>query len=161
MNQSEFLAFTCNSHKARENRADMVRLFLALLVFDIQTGASIFKPINTSSNRNCVTTFGSHLKTALIRPSKVPFLVSIFNLVTYDFICFFVKNFGSRRGILTFDFPVEVCHLGKSRFQMTVEINFAIAIASLSDWLKSFAPVFQLMRSKTKTNNTANRAVFK
>ena len=35
---------------------------------------------------------------------------------------------------------------------MTVHSNYAIAIASLSDWLKNLAPVFQLMRSKTKTN---------
>ena len=37
---------------------------------------------------------------------------------------------------------------------MTVENNYAIAIATLSDWLKSLAPVFQSMRSKTKTNRT-------
>ena len=35
---------------------------------------------------------------------------------------------------------------------MTVESNYAIAIAVLSDWLKRVAPVFQAMRSKTKTN---------
>lgn len=32
---------------------------------------------------------------------------------------------------------------------MTVEIDEAISIASLRDWLKHFVPVFQLMRSKT------------
>ena len=37
---------------------------------------------------------------------------------------------------------------------MTVEINYAIPIATLSDWLKNFAPVFQPMRNKTKTNRT-------
>ena len=37
---------------------------------------------------------------------------------------------------------------------MTVESNYVIAIATLSDWLKRVAPVFQLMRSKTKTNRT-------
>ena len=35
---------------------------------------------------------------------------------------------------------------------MTVESNYVIAIATLSDWLKRLAPVFQPMRSKTKTN---------
>ena len=35
---------------------------------------------------------------------------------------------------------------------MTVESNYVIAIATLSDWLKRVAPVFQPMRSKTKTN---------
>ena len=37
---------------------------------------------------------------------------------------------------------------------MTVESNDVIAIATLSDWLKRFAPVFQPMRNKTKTNRT-------
>ena len=35
-----------------------------------------------------------------------------------------------------------------------VEINYAIVIALLSDWLKKFAPVFQPMSNKTKTNRT-------
>ena len=37
---------------------------------------------------------------------------------------------------------------------MTVESNSVIAIATLSDWLKRLAPVFQPMRRKTKTNCT-------
>ena len=37
---------------------------------------------------------------------------------------------------------------------MTVEIDYVIVIAILSDWLKKLAPVFQPMRSKTKTNRT-------
>ena len=37
---------------------------------------------------------------------------------------------------------------------MNVESNYAIAIATLGDWLKRLAPVFQPMRSKTKTNRT-------
>ena len=40
---------------------------------------------------------------------------------------------------------------------MTIESNYAIAIAiaTLSDWLKNLAPIFQPMRtSKTKTNHT-------
>ena len=37
---------------------------------------------------------------------------------------------------------------------MTVESNYAIATATLSDWLKRPAPVFQPMRRKTKTNRT-------
>ena len=39
---------------------------------------------------------------------------------------------------------------------MTVESNYVIAIALLSDWLKRLAPVFQPTRSKTKTNRTMN-----
>ena len=37
---------------------------------------------------------------------------------------------------------------------MTVESNYVIAIAMLSDWLKRLAPVCQPMRRKTKTNRT-------
>ena len=37
-----------------------------------------------------------------------------------------------------------------SSFRMTVESNHSFAIALLSDWLKSFAPVLQPTRSKTK-----------
>ena len=37
---------------------------------------------------------------------------------------------------------------------MTVESYYVIAIATLSDWLKRLAPVFQPMRRKTKTNRT-------
>jgi len=37
---------------------------------------------------------------------------------------------------------------------MAVETDFAIAIATLSDWLKNSEPVFQPMRNKTKTNRT-------
>ena len=37
---------------------------------------------------------------------------------------------------------------------MTVESNYVIAIAKLSDWLKRLASVFQPMRIKPKTNRT-------
>ena len=38
--------------------------------------------------------------------------------------------------------------------------NYVIAIATLSDWLKRLAPVFQLVRSKTKTNRTMYASFF-
>jgi len=40
-----------------------------------------------------------------------------------------------------------------------LESNYAIAIsiATLSDWLKNLAPVFQRMRSKSKTNRPLNK----
>ena len=37
---------------------------------------------------------------------------------------------------------------------MTVESNYVIANATLSDWLKRLAPVFRPIRIKTKTNLT-------
>jgi len=45
-------------------------------------------------------------------------------------------------------------------FQMTVESSDAIAIASLSDWLKILTPVFLQMRSKTKTNRCLHARLF-
>ena len=43
---------------------------------------------------------------------------------------------------------------------MTVESNYVIAIATLSDWLKRLAPVFQPRRSKTKTNRHLVHVIF-
>ena len=43
---------------------------------------------------------------------------------------------------------------------MTVESNYVIAIATLSDWPKRLAPVFQPMRIKTKTNRTMYTSFF-
>ena len=42
-------------------------------------------------------------------------------------------------------------------FQMAVENNYAITIATLSYWLKSLVPVFQQMRGKTETNHNCTR----
>ena len=47
-----------------------------------------------------------------------------------------------------------------SGFQMTVRKNNAIAMVTLSDWLKKFTPVFQPMRNKTKTNRTLHARFF-
>ena len=41
---------------------------------------------------------------------------------------------------------------------MTVEIDYVIAIAMLSDWLKKLAPVFRPVRGKTKTKT--NRTMY-
>ena len=58
MNQSQFLAITCNSLEAREKS----RVYGAIgFGFDSQS----FKPITKRSNRNQLVTFDSHLKTAL------------------------------------------------------------------------------------------------
>ena len=42
----------------------------------------------------------------------------------------------------------------KNSFQMSIESNNVIAIASLSDWLKNLVSGFEPMRSKSKTNRT-------
>ena len=44
---------------------------------------------------------------------------------------------------------------------MTVESNYVIAIATLNDWLKRLAPVFQPMRIKTDQNQSRHvRVIF-
>ena len=65
-------------------------------------------------------------------------------------------------------FPLESCILIRQQvlfpllcsFEMTVEINYVIVIAMLSDWLKRLTPVFQQMRSKTKTNRNMYASFF-
>ena len=63
MNQSQFLAITCNSLEAREkSRVHGIRF-----CFDshwLKNWRESFKPIAKRSNRNRVITFDSHLKTA-------------------------------------------------------------------------------------------------
>ena len=43
---------------------------------------------------------------------------------------------------------------------MTVKSNHAIPIATLSDWFKNLAPVYQPMRRKTKTNRDLQARFF-
>ena len=66
MNQSQFLAITCNLIKAWErSRVHGVIAF----GFDshwLKNSRKSFKPITKRSNRNHVITFDSHLKTALL-----------------------------------------------------------------------------------------------
>ena len=40
---------------------------------------------------------------------------------------------------------------------MTVESNYAVVIATLSDWFKNLVPVFQPMRSKTNSSRALSK----
>ena len=66
MNQSQFLAISCNTLKAPEkSRVHGAKGF----GFDsrwLKNWRESFKPITKRSNRNHVITFDSHLKTALL-----------------------------------------------------------------------------------------------
>ena len=44
---------------------------------------------------------------------------------------------------------------------MTIESNYVIAIATLSDWFKNLVTVFQPMKRKTKTKRDFSRALSK
>ena len=63
MNQSQFLAITCNSLVAREKTR--VHGAVGFASHWLKNWRESFKPITKRSNRNHVITFDSHLKTAL------------------------------------------------------------------------------------------------
>ena len=66
MNQSQFLAITCNSLQAREKSRVHGAIGFGFASHWLKKWRESFKPITKRSNRNHVITFDSHLKTALI-----------------------------------------------------------------------------------------------
>ena len=65
MNQSQFLAITCNSLKAREKSRIQGAIAFGFVSHWLKNWRESFKPIPKRSNRHHVITFNSHLKTAL------------------------------------------------------------------------------------------------
>ena len=65
MNQSQFLAITCNSLKAREKSRAHGAIGFGFASHWLKNWRESFKPITKRSNRNHVITFDSHLKTTL------------------------------------------------------------------------------------------------
>ena len=65
MNQSQFLAITCNSLKAREKSRVHGAIGFGFASHWLINWRESFKPITERSNRNHEITFDSHLKTAL------------------------------------------------------------------------------------------------
>ena len=65
MNQSEFLANTCNSLEAREKSRVHFAIGFGFASHWLQNWCECFKPISKGSNRNHVITFDSHLKKSL------------------------------------------------------------------------------------------------
>ena len=66
MNQSQFLAITCNSLKAQEKSRVHGAIAFGFASHWLKNWRESFKPITKRSNRNQVITFNSHLKIALI-----------------------------------------------------------------------------------------------
>ena len=71
MNQSQFLAISCNSLEAREKSRVRGAICFGFDSHWLKNGREYFKPITKRSNHNHVITFDSHLKTALMRVIKV------------------------------------------------------------------------------------------
>ena len=65
MNQSQFLAITCNSPEAREKSRVHGAIGFGFASYWLKNWRDSFKPITKRINRNHVITFDSHLKTAL------------------------------------------------------------------------------------------------
>ena len=65
MNQSHFLAITCNSLEVREKSRVHGAIGFGFASYWLKNWRDSFKPIAKPSNRNLVITFDSHLKTAL------------------------------------------------------------------------------------------------
>ena len=65
MNQSEFLAITCNSLEAREKSPVHGAIGFGFASHWLKNWRASFEPITKHSNRNHAITFESHLKTAL------------------------------------------------------------------------------------------------
>ena len=70
MNQSQFLAITCNSLEAREKSRVYGAIGFGLASHWLKNWRESFKPITKRSNRNHVITFDGHLKTALASKSS-------------------------------------------------------------------------------------------
>ena len=66
MNQSQFLAITCNSPEAREKSRVHGAIGFGFASHWLKNWRESFKPITKRSNRNHAITFDSHLKTTLI-----------------------------------------------------------------------------------------------
>ena len=65
MNQSQFLAITCNSLEAREKSRVHGAIGFGFASHWLKNRRESFRPITKRSNRNQVTTFDSYLKSAL------------------------------------------------------------------------------------------------
>ena len=72
MNQSQFLAITCNLLQAREKSCahGAVGFGFGFASHWLKNWRELFKPITERSNRNHVITFDSHLKTALLQNQR-------------------------------------------------------------------------------------------
>ena len=69
MNQSQFLAITCNLLEAREKSRVQGAIGFGFASRWLKNWRESFKPITKRSNRNHVITFDSHLKSALLYQS--------------------------------------------------------------------------------------------
>ena len=80
MNQSQFLAITCNSLEAPEKSRVRGVIGFGLASHWLKKWQESFEPITKRSNRGQVISFDSHLKTALKKLSQWIVVRSVFSL---------------------------------------------------------------------------------
>ena len=71
MNQSQFLAISCNSLETRKKSRVHGAIGFGFDSHSLKNWRESFKPINERSNRNHAITFDSHLKTALFESRDI------------------------------------------------------------------------------------------
>ena len=84
MNQSQFLAITCNSLEAREKSRVHGAIGFGFASHWLKNWRQSFKPITKRSNRNHVITFDSHLKTALTCETKCDVGFSLCHAISFS-----------------------------------------------------------------------------
>ena len=77
MNQSQFLAITCNSLLAQKKSRVHGTVCFAFVFHWLKNWRESFKPITKRSNRNHVITFDSQLKTALKHAIKMKTVLTV------------------------------------------------------------------------------------
>ena len=71
MNQSQFLAISCNSLETRKKSRVHGAIGFGFDSHSLKNWRESFKPINERSNRNHASTFDSHLETALFESRDI------------------------------------------------------------------------------------------
>ena len=124
MKQSEFLAITCNSLKAREKWRVHGAIGFGFASHWLKNWREAFKPIIKSSNRNHVITFDSHLKTALCtywgwwRVNEFLFIAKhhLFTSWSHQWCLGMVMQFGSLDAKHKTVIPQSNHHIEKQKF---------------------------------------------
>ena len=90
MNQSQFLAITCNSLKAREKSRVQGAIGFGFASHWLKNWLETFEPITKHSNRNHAITFDSHLKLALHK--KCSLFQTEMCIMQYENHCYVLQN---------------------------------------------------------------------
>ena len=86
MNQSQFLAITCNSLEARKKSRVHGAIGFGFASHWLKNWRDSFKPITKRSNHNHVITFDGHLKTAVTMTTMMTMMTTTKHLLTMTMV---------------------------------------------------------------------------